>query len=81
MDTVTHRALTRPLLFRKPHLPNQGEYQNEFLRHNLKSDWYGYQGGTQMDEKRENESTLGTNENHSQKAAVRSLRGSTAMEG
>ena len=58
-----------------------GSYQNKFLHHNLKNDWYGYQGGTQMGKKRENKSTLGTNENHSQIEAVRSLRGSTAMEG
>ena len=78
VDTVTHRSLTSPLLFQKPHLPNQGEYQNTFLRHNLKADWYGYKGGVQKDIKRENK---GANQSHSHVKTVRGLRGPTAMEG
>ena len=38
VDTVTHRTLTQPLLFRKPQPSNQGEYQNGMLRHHIEVD-------------------------------------------
>ena len=50
-EVCLHFYQTSPLLFWKPHLPNQGEYQNTFLRHNLRDDWYGYKGGVQKNNK------------------------------